>query len=183
MPDAPVVNMSMLEVPAPRRSGRKQICVEKKLRVIKEYVYGGPDGPTQRQMVERLRAQRWYQDFNNLNRVASSKKKNQIKNQISDEHIAYIQEKIDGNNTVLTVVDIHKDLCAQFENLKVTKSAVSSCIKNNFSISLSLHPPPLSVDYDETIEREDFFVGWANPDLDYMRNCISFDEIASFLTK
>ncbi|KAI8063782.1 hypothetical protein BC940DRAFT_225201, partial [Gongronella butleri] len=118
-------------------------------------------------------AQRWYQDFTKPNRVASSKKKNQI----CDEHKAYIQKKIDGTNTVLTVVDIHKDLCAQFENLKVSKAAISSCIKNNFTISLSMRPTPLSVDYDETIEREDFLVGWANPAMDYLRNCIFFDEM------
>ncbi|KAI8073936.1 hypothetical protein BC940DRAFT_289571 [Gongronella butleri] len=115
---------------------------------------------------------RWYKEFSSLKKP----EKAAAKNQISDEHKAYIKARIGDNNANLTIVDIHKDLCDQFMDLDITKSAISTCIKNDFSISLSLRPVSLPVHYDVAAERDEFLIGWSEPTMNYLQNCIFFGE-------
>lgn len=99
------------------------------------------------------------------------------RNKIRAEHTTLTIDYIDKNPTAV-VDDVTNDLCAKFDGLSITSSAVEKHMKTHCSLSLKrVHPQVQARNAERTIfMRQDAVQLWIKNGVDFMTNCVFIDE-------
>ncbi|KAL1935749.1 hypothetical protein VTP01DRAFT_4889 [Rhizomucor pusillus] len=125
-------------------------------------------------------AQRWAKQYEkDPDSIFEQRKKYGRPRIVNEEHKRVILEHLDKNPSAV-LEQLMERLLQRFEGLKVSKSTVYDFVRAqcNLSLKKARFQPVDRNSEDKIQERLDWVLKWEGTDMDFMTNCVFFDESA-----